>query len=143
MVLDNRERAHIEDVATRLGAGQSVVNEVEKRLLHFVRMRGGVREITLESGLERFWMTQWTHGRRDRLASAAWVLDDQRLWSLPMWQPLSRQSRCGESQPERSQLEDRTGLVRTGYGAGSNADERECPNETVLRYSRINRALVD
>src|SRR3954471_14821041 len=58
--LDDVEGAHVEHVATRLGARQTVIDKVEVRLGDFAGMRRRVGEVAVKSRLQRLWVAQWT-----------------------------------------------------------------------------------
>src|SRR5260370_34444659 len=65
--VDDRQRVHVEDIAPRRRARESVVDEVEVRLLHISRVRRAVDEIGAKGILERGRVTQRSNRRPERL----------------------------------------------------------------------------
>ena len=88
---DNLHLAHVEHVAARLRARQSIIHEVKKGLLNLARMSVQIREIAAKSGLQRFGMTERTYGRSQSLERGG---NFRRNAVRPVLD-LCRRNRCG------------------------------------------------
>ncbi len=124
---EDRQAAHVEDVAAQLGAWEPVIDEVEHRLFHVVGMRGHIGEIAAERGLERLRMTERTNcaGECGKRGSS---LRHQAIVRLAIDQ--NRQAWGG--QPGGRLQEARPMDVRSRNEACACEDQRKRAQESVL-----------
>src|SRR5215212_534346 len=80
--LDYTQRAHVEDVTPRFSARQTVIDEIEQRLLYLSGMLREKSEIAAERGFERLGVAQRTNSYAERFGRG---IDPRR----------ERGSRCG------------------------------------------------
>src|SRR3954468_12737978 len=130
--LDDLQVSHVEHIPARLGARQSVVDEVEEWLRHLSGMGGRVGKVAAKSGLKSFWMAE----RPDRGLEG--VKGGNRFGRESVEHLDARRvSWMGvRSERDRSR-EDGPVLAGAGQHARANADERQRTHSAILEGDAI------
>src|SRR5512141_3492997 len=134
--VNDPERGHIEHVAAGLGAGQTVIDKIEIRLLHIVGMLCLVCEIAPERILERARMTERPH---DTLEGIERQRDFRNARDGRI--DLRRIARCRVSADDRNGGRDnRSVLVSTRDQPGTTEQNRDTTNECVLKILSLDHS---